>query len=140
MFLEHCRSMRTPEQADDDDVRVTLSTLHGAKGLEFDTVVIAGFDAEHLPRRRTVAAAVDGAAAIEEERRLAYAGMTRARTELYLSVPEQTGHGIKQRATTPSPFLAEIPHELRMTTAPATAQDQPPADITMGPLGSERPL
>ena len=48
-FLDHWRSMRTPERTDDDDMRVTLSTLHGAKGFEFDTVVIVGFDAEHLP-------------------------------------------------------------------------------------------
>ena len=47
-FLEHCRAMRTPERTDDDDVRVTLSTLHGAKRLEFHTVVIVGFDTEHL--------------------------------------------------------------------------------------------
>ncbi len=48
--------MRTPERTDDDDERVTLSTLHGAKGLEFATVVTVGFDAEHLPHRPTVAA------------------------------------------------------------------------------------
>ena len=135
-FLEHCRSMRTPERADGADVRVTLSTLHGAKGLEFDTVVIAGFDAEHLPHRRTVASAPDAHAAIEEERRLAYVGMTRARTELYLSVPAVTGHGAKQRATAPSPFLSEIPEGLRTTTTGAA----PPADITIGPLGPERSL
>ena len=51
-------------------MRVTLSTLHGAKGLECDTVVIVGFDAEHLAHRRTVAASADGNAAVEEERRL----------------------------------------------------------------------
>ena len=86
------------------DVRVTLSTLHGAKGLEFDTVVIGGFDAEHLPHRNTVAAAGDAGTAIEEERRLAYVGMTRARSELYLSVPAVIGHGNRQRpAATASP-------------------------------------
>ena len=139
-FLEHCRSMRTPERADGAGVRVTLSTLHGAKGLEFDTVVLAGFDAEHLPHRRTVASAADARAAIEEERRLAYVGMTRARTQLYLSVPAVTGHGAKQRATAPSPFLAEIPERLRTTTTPDAPQADPPADIMMGPLGPERSL
>ncbi|MCY4633668.1 MAG: phage integrase N-terminal SAM-like domain-containing protein [Acidobacteria bacterium] len=49
---------------------MTLSTLHGAKGLECDTVVIVGFDAEHLAHRRTVSASADGNAAVEEERRL----------------------------------------------------------------------
>ena len=70
-FLGHCRSMRAPDRSRGADVRVTLSTLHGAKGLEFDTVVIGGFDAEHLPHRNTVAAAGDAGTAIEEERRLA---------------------------------------------------------------------
>ena len=139
-FLDHCRSMRTPERADGAGVRVTLSTLHGTKGLEFDTVVLAGFDAEHLPHRRTVASAPDARAAIEEERRLAYVGMTRARTELFLSVPSVTGHGAKQRATAPSPFLSEIPERLRTTTTPDAPQADPPADITMGPLGPERSL
>ena len=139
-FLEHCRSMRAPERDDGAGVRVTLSTLHGAKGLEFDTVVVAGFDAEHLPHRRTVASATDAGAAIEEERRLAYVGMTRARTELYLSVPAVTGHGAKQRRTGPSPFLAEIPEHLRTATTPAGPYAQRPADTTMGPLGPERAL
>ena len=138
-FLAHCRSMRTPER-DDGTIRVTLSTLHGAKGLEFDTVVIVGFDAEHLPHRRTVAAAADSAAAIEEERRLAYVGMTRARTELYLSVPAITGHGAKKRPAAASPFLDEIPEELRTVAAPTGARTDPPAGVTMGPLGPERSL
>ena len=131
-FLEHCRSMRAPERDDGAGVRVTLSTLHGAKGLEFDTVVVAGFDAEHLPHRRTVASATDAGAAIEEERRLAYVGMTRARTELYLSVPAVTGHGAKQRRTGPSPFLAEIPEHLRTATTPAGPYAQRPADTDDG--------
>ena len=69
-FLEHCRSMRAPKRARAADIRVTLSTLHGAKGLEFDTVVIGGFDAEHLPHRGTLASADDNRSTVEEERRL----------------------------------------------------------------------
>lgn len=108
-FLGHCRSMRARDRSRSADVRVTLSTLHGAKGLEFDTVVIGGFDAEHLPHRNTVAAAGDAGTAIEEERRLAYVGMTRARSELYLSVPAVIGHGNRQRPADPSPFLGRHP-------------------------------
>ena len=131
-FLGHCRSMRAPDRSRGADVRVTLSTLHGAKGLEFDTVVIGGFDAEHLPHRNTVAAAGDAGTAIEEERRLAYVGMTRARSELYLSVPAVIGHGNRQRPADPSPFLADIPEELRTTGGDGVT--------TPGPLGPERPL
>ncbi len=132
-FLTHCRSMRAPARAEDASVRVTLSTLHGVKGLEFDTVVIGGFDAEHLPHRRTVASARHYGAAVEEERRLAYVGMTRARSELLLCVPALTGHGEKRRPTAPSPFLDEIPEDLRTTTAGESRS-------TMGPFGPERPV
>ena len=131
-FLEHCRSMRAPKRAGAADIRVTLSTLHGAKGLEFDTVVIGGFDAEHLPHRGTLVSADDNQSAVEEERRLAYVGMTRARSELYLSVPAVTGHGARQRPTEPSPFLTEIPENLRTRTGNAY--------MSAGPLGPERPV
>ena len=131
-FLDHCRAMCSPTRARAADTRVTLSTLHGAKGLEFDTVIIGGFDAEHLPHRRTVAKADDTQGAVEEERRLVYVGMTRARSELYLSTPAVTGHGERQRPTGPSPFLDEIPEGLRTTTGKG--------DITPGPFGPEKPL
>ena len=131
-FLEHCRSMRAPKRAGAADIRVTLSTLHGAKGLEFDTVVIGGFDAEHLPHRGTLVSADDNRTAVEEERRLTYVGMTRARSELYLSVPAVTGHGARHRPTEPSPFLTEIPENLRTRTANA--------GMSAGPLGPERPV
>ena len=121
-FLEHCQSMRTPE-VPETNVRVTLSTLHRVKGLEFDTVIIAGFDAEHLPSRKAVSnAESDENAVVEEERRLAYVGMTRARTELYLSVPRMIGNGGRQRPTHPSPFLEEIPPALR-TKAPTPTEN-----------------
>jgi DNA helicase-2/ATP-dependent DNA helicase PcrA len=147
-FLEHCRSMRAPDETANADARVTLSTLHRAKGLEFDTVIIAGFDAEHLPSRGTLSTA-DGneEAVVEEERRLAYVGMTRARTELYLSVPQMTGRRGHERPTHPSPFLDEIPAELR-TAAPepkridraakrTKRRDPPKRGMTMGPYGPE---
>ena len=153
-FLDHCGSMRTPD-VPGPEVRVTLSTLHRAKGLEFDTVIIGGFDAERLPNRKAVSTTErDQDEVVEEERRLAYVGMTRARTELYLSVPRTIGVGDRQRTTHPSPFLEEIPSWLR-TTAPAPAtrgqenrEQQPPlfkkktagepkTNVTMGPYGPE---
>ena len=96
------------------------------------TVVIGGFDAEHLPHRGTLVSADDNQTAVEEERRLAYVGMTRARSELYLSVPAVTGHGARQRPTEPSPFLTEIPENLRTRTGNAY--------MSAGPLGPERPV
>ena len=147
-FLEHCRSMRAPDETANADARVKLSTLHRAKGLELDTVIIAGFDAEHLPSRGTLSTA-DGneEAVVEEERRLAYVGMTRARTELYLSVSQMTGRRGHERPTHPSPFLDEIPAEL-WTAAPepkridraakrTKRRDPPKRGMTMGPYGPE---
>ena len=126
-FLEHCRSMRKPDEWARNEVRVTLSTLHRAKGLEFDTVIMTGFDADHLPSRRAVTAAEgDPSVVIEEERRLAYVGMTRARTELYLCVPRMIGQGGRQRPTNPSPFLNEIPPNLTEIAGPPKARPTPP--------------
>ena len=139
-FLAHCRSMAAPDRTGSANARVTLSTLHGAKGLEFDTVIIAGFDAEHVPHPRTVRTADDPEAALEEERRLAYVGMTRARSELYLSTPRVTGHGARQRATTPSEFIREIPEELRTTSRGTAETNQLPPQTVMGPYGPEKRL
>ena len=155
-FLEHCRSMRSPDEPG-ADTRVTLSTLHKSKGLEFDTVVIGGFDATRLPHEKSMTSDDRGEQTVfEEERRLAYVGMTRARTELYLSVPRVIGNRGRQRPTEPSPFLAEIPLELtedapgsaRSETAepePERAEEEPAAPtevarsdgMTMGPYGPE---
>ena len=65
-----------------DDQKVTLMTLHAAKGLEFPVVFMVGLEEGILPHARVYEA---GQAELEEERRLAYVGMTRAREELHLS-------------------------------------------------------
>ena len=78
---------------------IELSTIHGAKGREWDKVVLFGFDADQLPHRRALATAsteAEFAAAIEDERRLAYVAMTRAKKQLLIAVCNE-----------PSPFLRE---------------------------------
>ena len=121
-LIAHCRSMTAAtDPLASRDARVTLSTLHGAKGLEFDTVVITGFDADRLPHRRTVKASDDASQPLEEERPLAYVGMTRARLELVLTIPATTGHGEDRRATAPSPFIEDIRPDLLQTTSAAPA-------------------
>ena len=105
---------------DDDDGdasadRVTMATLHGAKGLEWPVVFLVGVEEELLPHARTLypqGPDVDGPADVSEERRLAYVGMTRARERLYLTrALTRHKHG-KDRPRTPSRFLREIPEEL----------------------------
>ena len=85
--LARCRDMQRAAHATEEEPAqaVTLSTLHTAKGLEFDTVVLAGFDDRRLPHHCTVSETENKARARKEERRLAYVGMTRATKDLYLS-------------------------------------------------------
>jgi DNA helicase-2/ATP-dependent DNA helicase PcrA len=90
---------RSLEQVDDRDDRVPIITIHQAKGIEFDTVFIAGLVDGELPRRRSVS---EGR--LEEERRLFYVALTRARRRLFLSTHERSSYG----PTRPSPFLRQI--------------------------------
>jgi len=103
------------EQAGD---RVVLTTLHGAKGLEFPVVFLVGAEEELLPHARTLmphsSDVVDDdlAADVSEERRLAYVGITRAKELLYITrAMARRRHG-KMVQCTPSRFLMEIPPEL----------------------------
>ncbi|MEK6720338.1 MAG: UvrD-helicase domain-containing protein [Chloroflexota bacterium] len=87
---------------------VTLITLHAAKGLEFPVVFIAGLEEGLLPHSR----ALDDEKELEEERRLAYVGITRAKRRLYLSHAWRRATWGMGQASVPSRFLLEIPAEL----------------------------
>src|SRR5258706_13247793 len=90
---------------------VTLMTLHSAKGLEFKVVFLAGMEEGILPHSNSLEANED----LEEERRLCYVGMTRAREQLYcIHCYERRMHG-QFREQSPSPFLTEIPEEVKET-------------------------
>jgi DNA helicase-2/ATP-dependent DNA helicase PcrA len=101
---------------DDEDARpkVTLCTLHGAKGLEFDHVFLLGCEEGLLPHSRTLDARATDASPqdIEEERRLFYVGVTRAKEQLTLSRAATRPMRGKAVPRTPSRFLLEIPEEL----------------------------
>jgi DNA helicase-2/ATP-dependent DNA helicase PcrA len=86
---------------------VTLTTLHTAKGLEFRVVFLAGVEDGLMPYTAT-----GHDADIEEERRLFYVGMTRARDELYLLYARSRFLYGRRMAPSPSPFLREIPGDL----------------------------
>jgi DNA helicase-2/ATP-dependent DNA helicase PcrA len=89
-----------------EEGRVALMTLHASKGLEFDVVFIAGLEENLLPHARSVAEGM-----LEEERRLFYVGMTRARRRLYLSLANQRSLYGSLMLNGPSRFLAELPEE-----------------------------
>ncbi len=93
----------------DNEKGVTLMTLHAAKGLEFQVVFLAGMEEGILPHSNSLEQNED----VEEERRLCYVGMTRAREQLYcIHSRERRMYG-KFREQSPSSFLNEIPEEVR---------------------------
>lgn len=105
-FLEHVALVMENDRAD-AEAKVTMMTLHAAKGLEFDHVFLPGWEEGLFPSQRALDE--NGAAALEEERRLAYVGITRARrraTILYAANRRVYG---QWTAAIPSRFLAELP-------------------------------
>ncbi len=110
-FLERIALVADSDQIPDHDAGsgvVTLMTLHTAKGLEFDTVFLTGFEDGVFPHMR----ALLDRSELEEERRLAYVGITRARHRLYLTrAATRTAWGAPQY-NPPSRFLDEIPARL----------------------------
>ncbi|MBE7184940.1 MAG: UvrD-helicase domain-containing protein [Methylobacterium mesophilicum] len=107
-FLEHVALVMDAEQNEDLDA-VSLMTLHSAKGLEFETVFLPGWEEGLFPHQRALDEG--GRAGLEEERRLAYVGLTRAKRNLYLNfVSNRRIHGLWQ-TTIPSRFLDELPEK-----------------------------
>jgi DNA helicase-2/ATP-dependent DNA helicase PcrA len=107
-FLEHVALVMEIEQNETGD-RINLMTLHAAKGLEFDTVFLPGWEEGLFPSQRTMDES--GLAGLEEERRLAYVGLTRARRRIFVSfAANRRVRGLWQSAL-PSRFLNEMPEE-----------------------------
>ncbi|MEX0710252.1 MAG: UvrD-helicase domain-containing protein, partial [Chloroflexota bacterium] len=107
-FLEEVALVSDQDELEDRPERVTLITLHAAKGLEFPIVFIVGLEEGLLPHRR----ALEDDRELEEERRLAYVGMTRAKDRLYLVHANHRSTWGVGAASEPSRFLAELPEEL----------------------------
>jgi DNA helicase-2/ATP-dependent DNA helicase PcrA len=107
-FLEEVALVSDQDELEEAPDRVTLITLHAAKGLEFPVVFIVGLEEGLLPHRR----ALEDERELEEERRLAYVGMTRAKDRLYLvHAHHRSTYGVGAQAD-PSRFLAELPEDL----------------------------
>jgi len=96
-------------QEQDGQAKVQLMTIHAAKGLEFDTVFLAGVEQDLIPHARAVE---EGAANLEEERRLFYVALTRAKRRLTLSACRARRRRGELRDSAPSPFLEELPRDL----------------------------
>ncbi|CAN7160339.1 ATP-dependent helicase [Aminobacter sp. LjRoot7] len=105
-FLEHVALVMDAEQDEQLDA-VSIMTLHSAKGLEFETVFLPGWEEGLFPHQRALDEG--GRSGLEEERRLAYVGLTRAKKNLHLwFVSNRRIHGLWQ-STIPSRFLDELP-------------------------------
>ena len=107
-FLDHVSLVMENEQEGDND-KLSMMTLHGAKGLEFDTVFLPGWEEGLFPSQRSMDE--NGNKGLEEERRLAYVGITRARRRAVIShVANRQLYGNWQ-SSIPSRFLTELPEE-----------------------------
>lgn len=106
LFLEEL-SLRAPIAEANDAPKVKMMTLHNSKGLEFDVVFLVGMDEDLLPHINSK----DEPEKLEEERRLCYVGMTRAKKQLYLASAKYRYVWGVERFMRPSLFLREIPSE-----------------------------
>lgn len=140
-FLSHAALEAGEGQADRWEDCVQLMTLHSAKGLEFDNVFLVGLEEGLFPHQRSV----EEPGRLEEERRLCYVGITRARQRLFLSHAEcRRLHG-NESYCMPSRFVREIPAELVdelrprikvkrdfVSAAATRLVDESPAGLTLG--------
>ncbi len=108
-FLTHASLEAGEHQAGEGQEAVQLMTVHSAKGLEFDVVFISGLEQGLFPHENSVAQGQEG---LEEERRLMYVALTRARLRLYVSCAQSRMLHGQTRYCVPSSFLDEIPENL----------------------------
>jgi len=116
-FLEEVALMSTTDQASDES-KVTLMTLHSAKGLEFPVVFMVGMEDGLFPSSRALE---EGPRQLEEERRLCYVGMTRAREELYLLYAQSRMQYGNRTYSSPSRFLEDMGHQVALRPSVPTA-------------------
>jgi len=107
-FLSHAALEAGETQGDESQDCVQLMTLHSAKGLEFPLVFLAGMEEGIFPHGRSI----EEPSRLEEERRLCYVGITRAKRQLYITYAEHRRLHGSEMYQTPSRFISEIPKEL----------------------------
>jgi DNA helicase-2/ATP-dependent DNA helicase PcrA len=132
-LLEETALVADQDSYEGDADAVTLITLHAAKGLEFPVVFIAGLEEGLFPHSR----ALEDDRQLEEERRLAYVGITRAKRRLYLSHAWRRATWGMGQAAVPSRFLLEIPAEL-MIGPRLGGLDEPERDLDLDLVFGQR--
>lgn len=106
-FLEEAALVNDTDAWSEDDDAVTLMTLHASKGLEFPVVFVVALEEGLIPHQRST----DSPQEYEEERRLLFVGITRAKEELHLSWARYRDFRGQRRLTIPSPFMLEFPRD-----------------------------
>ncbi len=132
-FLEEVALVSDVDQISDEHDVVTLMTLHSAKGLEFDTVFFTGLEEGLLPHSRSM----QDEAALAEEVRLAYVGVTRAKQKLYMTYVIMRGLFGESRLAVPSRLLRELPeHSVEWRGRPRFLpnSDSPNSGVTYEPF------
>jgi DNA helicase-2/ATP-dependent DNA helicase PcrA len=120
-FLDHVSLVMENDEAAEGD-RVSLMTLHAAKGLEFDTVFLPGWEEGVFPNQRALDEG--GVKSLEEERRLAYVGLTRARRRAIVSHAANRRIYANWQSSIPSRFIEELPDtDVERTGSAALARD-----------------
>ena len=130
-FLEHLSLVTDADTYDETADRVVLMTLHAAKGLEFRAVFLCGLEEGIFPHVRSL----DDPRQLEEERRLAYVGITRAKERLHLTYARVRSLFGRSTANVPSRFLEEVPEDVLERVQPgprpweAAAASRPTRDV-----------
>ncbi|MEQ8210945.1 MAG: UvrD-helicase domain-containing protein [Lacipirellulaceae bacterium] len=123
-YLENAWLVNDTDDWQDDTDKVTMMTLHAAKGLEFPVVYLVAVEQGLLPHERSI----NDENQMEEERRLAFVGITRAEEQLQLSYAVHRDFRGQRRRTVPSPFLLELPREEMELVEPQTDSFGYPTD------------
>ena len=139
-FLDHVSLVMENEENAEGD-RVSMMTLHGAKGLEFDTVFLPGWEEGLFPSQRTLDEG--GQKGLEEERRLAYVGLTRARKNAIVSHAANRRLYANWQSSIPSRFVDELPEAHTERAGSAALQREArllaaPSVFSNGPLMARR--
>ena len=133
-FLSHASLEAGDTQADEYQASVQMMTLHSAKGLEYPLVFIAGMEEKLFPHQMSI----DEPGGIEEERRLAYVGITRAMKQLYLTYAEKRRQFGRESYPQVSRFVREIPSEL-ISEVRLNTQVRRPTFVKQSPIRPKSP-
>ena len=121
-FLETTALASDVDAVDPEAGKVTLMTIHAAKGLEFPGVVIVGLEHGLIPHERSIKS--NDPKQLEEERRLLFVGMTRAMRNLYMTTAQVRAERGTPRVTIPSTFLAETTFNIVDENAPSATHEK----------------